>query len=91
MTKEEAITELSRLGIRFKLMGGSIRTENWTRCPIVALAEATKAVSFDNSQWDEAAETIGLPYRDAREIVEASDYPESRRKNLRRKLLDLCI
>ncbi len=92
MTKNEAVANLKDLGLRFKLMGDSIRTENWNKCPIVALAEATTSATYDNHEWDEAAAAIGLPYPEALAIVDASDCLTSCGvESIRHKLLDLCV
>ena len=97
MTAEEAIDKLKESGIKFhreKTLTGALRDQNG-RCPIIALAESLAPGTYDNCQWIEAANAVGISYRDALETVTVADsqreiFLEPREKELRGQLLSLC-
>ena len=92
MTKEEVISKLRDLGVKFHLEFDNIRDDNG-RCPIVVIAENTTSETYDNDKWAEAADAAGIEYEDALDIVTAADSevePYNWLKSIRDDLLSLC-
>ena len=79
--------------VRWCTTGGELRT-NFDQCPITCVAQFEQDRMFDNGQYDDAAEVLGLDILDADRIVWAADNtppPHPRYEgDLRKQLFAAC-
>ena len=79
--------------VRWRTAGGELRT-NFEQCPITCVAQHEKNAVFDNGQYDDAAEVLGLDILVADRIVWAADNtppPHPRYEGaLRKQLFAAC-
>ena len=75
--------------VSWRTAGGELRT-NFDQCPITCVAQHEKDAVFDNGEYDDAAEVLGLDILVADRIVWAADNtppPHPRYEGPLRKLL----
>ena len=73
MTQKQFLHELQPLAKHLHVTStGQIRTYSYN-CPIVTLCENKLGKTFDNTDWGEAAEELGLSCFIASRIVSAAD------------------